>query len=129
MGQVLRPHLQPTGLTMMALAGESDADGRVNKSLDYLNSELSPRTPAASLSYGILGLAAHGRLPRNSQSWLEIAYRRTIDRDGAPYRLALLALAALGPETPLITLPRKASLNPDPTATVPALATSPLALG
>ncbi len=31
MDQVLRPHLQPTGLAMLALAGESNFDGRINK--------------------------------------------------------------------------------------------------
>jgi hypothetical protein len=102
MGQELRPHLQPTGLAMMALAGETDRDGRIVKSLDFFARELSPRTAAASLAYGLLGMAAHGRLPRDSQSWLEIAYRRTVAREAAPYRLALLALAALGEESPLI---------------------------
>jgi hypothetical protein len=129
MGQVLRPHLQPTGLTMMALAGEADADVRIEKSLDYLIAELSPRTATASLSYGILGLAAHGRVPLQARTWLEIGYRRTIDRDPAPYRLALLALAALGRDCPLITLPHEESFNPEPSATVPAYAVSPMAPG
>jgi hypothetical protein len=129
MGQVLRPHLQPTGLTMMALAEETDADGRIDKSLKYLAAELSPRTAAASLSYGLLGLAAHGHLPPDARSWLEIGYRRTIARDGAPYRLALLALAALGTDCPLITLPHEESFHPEPSATAPARALSPMAPG
>jgi hypothetical protein len=86
---------------MMALVGEADADGRVATSLDYLARELSPRTAAASLSYGLLGLAAHGRLPRDSQAWLEVAYRRSVARQAAPYRLALLALAAAAGRLPL----------------------------
>ncbi len=102
MGQELRPHLQPTGLAIMALAGESDRDGRIARSLDYLTRELTPRTAAASLAYGLLGLAAHGRLPQDSQAWLEIAYRRTVASEPAPYRFALLALAALGDRCPLI---------------------------
>ncbi len=106
MGQVLRPHLQPTGLAMLALAGERDRDGRIKKSLDYLAAELSPRTAAASLSYGLLGLAAHGRLPANSSAWLQATFRRTIARDASPYRLALISLAALGSDSPLITLTR-----------------------
>jgi hypothetical protein len=106
MDQILRPHLQPTGLAMLALAGESDRDGRIAKSLDYLAGELSPRTAAASLAYGLLGLAAHGRSPPNSRSWLETAYRRTVAREGAQYPLALIALAALGSECPLILLTR-----------------------
>jgi hypothetical protein len=106
MDQVLRPHLQPTGVAMLALADESDVDGRIARSLDYLAAELSLRTAAASLAYGLLGLAAHDRLPPASRSWLETAYRRTIAREPAPYRLALLALAALGHNCPLILLTR-----------------------
>jgi hypothetical protein len=104
MYQVLRPHLQPTGLAMLALAGESDRYGRIAKSLDYLAAELSPRTAAASLAYGLLGLAAHGRSPQAARSWLETAYRRTVVREPAQYPLALLALSALGSECPLILL-------------------------
>jgi hypothetical protein len=101
MDQVLRPHLQPTGLAMLALAGEQDRDGRIAKSLDYLSRELSTKTPAASVSYGLMGLAAHDRLPAADSAWLETAYRRTIARDAAPYRLALIALAAMGTKGPL----------------------------
>jgi hypothetical protein len=104
MDQVLRPHLQPTGAAMIALAGETDITGRIEKSLVYLAAELSPRTAAASLAYGIMGLATHGRLPTASKSWLETTYLRTIAREPAPYRLALLALAALGNDCPLIHL-------------------------
>src|SRR2546428_787916 len=39
LGQELRPQLQPTGLAMLALAGETDPDGRVAMSLAYLKSE------------------------------------------------------------------------------------------
>lgn len=101
MGQVLRPHLQPTGLAMLALAGEPDQTGRIAKSLDYLTRELSPRTAAASLAYGLMGLAAHDRLPAIAHSWLETASRRTLGREAAPYRLALIALAAMGADSPL----------------------------
>jgi hypothetical protein len=116
MDQVLRPHLQSTGAAMTALAGETDISGRIEKSLNYLAAELSTRTAAASLAYGIVGLAAHGILPPDSQSWLEAAYRRTIARGHAPYRLALLALAALGSASPLITLPNKVSRRTKSTA-------------
>jgi hypothetical protein len=102
MGQGLRPHLQPTGLAMLSLAGETDADGRIAKSLDYLSRELSPRTTAASLAHGLLGLTAHERSPAGAQAWLEAAYRRTISRNPAHYPLALIALAAMGANSPLI---------------------------
>jgi hypothetical protein len=57
-GQALRPHLQATGLCLLALGGEVDATGRIGRSRDYLSSELSARTATASLCYGLLGLAA-----------------------------------------------------------------------
>ncbi len=101
MGQVLRPHLQPTGLAMLALAGEPDQSGRITKSLDYLARELSPRTATASLAYGLMGLAAYDRFPAIAHSWLEAASRRTLEREPASFRLALVVLAAMGAESPL----------------------------
>ncbi len=101
MGQELRPHLQPTALAMLALSGQPDATGTISKSLDYLSRELSPSTASASLSYGLMALAAYGRAPRDWMGWLENAYRRTVKREPAPYRLALIALAALGDTGPL----------------------------
>jgi hypothetical protein len=98
---MLRPHLQSTGLAMLALAGEPDQTGRIATSLDYLARELSPRTAAASLAYGLMSLAAHERFPAIAHSWLEAAFRRTLGREPAPYRLALIALAAMGAESPL----------------------------
>jgi hypothetical protein len=111
MDQVLRPHLQPTGLAMLALAGESNFDGRISKSLDFLSAELSSRTVAASLSYGLMGLAAHGIVPIESRDWLETAYRRTITHGASPYRLVLLALASLGTASPLIILPNTTQIR------------------
>ncbi|MDA1052833.1 MAG: hypothetical protein O3C40_20460 [Planctomycetota bacterium] len=94
LGQALLPHVQPTGLAMLALSGESDERGRINRSLAYLKQSLSARTTTASLCWGLLGLSAHGRRPAAADWWLESAYGRTTRRDQAPYKLALLALAA-----------------------------------
>ena len=107
LGQELRPHVQSTGLAMLALAGQPDPDGRIGRSLDYLAASLSIDTTSASLSYGLIGLAAHNRFPANASQMLQAAYRRTIARDGAAYKLALLSLAALGEQCPLIALPTK----------------------
>jgi hypothetical protein len=105
LSQELRPHVQPTGLAMLALAGQTHVDRRIGLSLDYLTANLSAETTSASLAYGLMGLAAHDRFPRDARNWLQAAYRRTIARDGAAYKLALLGLAALGTNGPLITLP------------------------
>lgn len=94
MGQMLLPHVQPTGLAMLALAGEPDALGRIERSLAYLKQSLSVRTTTASLCWGLLGLSAHDRRPATAGQWLESAYARTMRRDQSPHKLALLALAA-----------------------------------
>ena len=98
MGQALLPHVQPTGLAMLALAGESDELGRIDGSLSYLKQALSARTATASLCWGLLGLSAHDQCPADADLWLESAYGRTIRRDRAPYKFALLALAARSAE-------------------------------
>ena len=62
LGQPLRAHLEPTGLALAALRDEPDHEGRIERSLRYVEAEISAETTAASLAYAIIGLAAHGRL-------------------------------------------------------------------
>lgn len=115
LGQELRPHVQPTGLAMLALADETDdPKRRIARSLDYLAKSLSIETTSASLAYGLIGLAAHGRFPADARKWLEAAYLRTVARDAAGYKLALLSLAAAGNECPLVALSAKRARTPIP---------------
>jgi hypothetical protein len=93
-GVPLPAQVQPTGLALAALAGESGAKREVELAVAYLRRTLSPRVTTASLCYAILGLAAHGQRSPQFSTWLESAARRTLGEDAAPYRLALLALAA-----------------------------------
>jgi hypothetical protein len=102
LGQELRPHLQPTGLVLLALAGETINDRRISASLDYLEHEISAATPCASLCHALWGLAAHHRFPAAAAAWLEAALRKRRLRD---WKLALIALAAQGPNSPLHQLP------------------------
>ncbi|HTQ38693.1 MAG TPA: hypothetical protein VMJ32_06680 [Pirellulales bacterium] len=102
LGQQLRPHVEPTGLALLALAGEEIDDLRIERSLQYLLENLSIETTPISLSYGLLGLAAHDRQPAAGSDWIESAYHRTVQRDAAPLVLALLVLAAQGKDCPLI---------------------------
>jgi hypothetical protein len=102
LGQTLRPHLAPTGLVLLALACEDLNDTRVANSLDYLEQELSLRTSCTSLCYGLMGLAAHGRFPHSAASWLKAACKRLEERHPGDWKLALIALAALGDRCPLI---------------------------
>lgn len=105
LGQQLLAHVQPTGLAMLALAGETTSDPRIEKSLQYLGRELGPDTPTASLAFGVLGLAAHNRQPTGAVNWLESAYQREMHREPSPYKLALLALAAAKTNPMLTDMP------------------------
>lgn len=103
LGQVLRPHVEPTGLTLMALNGEDVKDARVEKSLKFLEDSISVQTTPISLSYAVLGLTAHDRRPSTTATWLETVYRRSIRRQtSSPLSLALLVLAAQGKNCPLM---------------------------
>ena len=94
MGQTLRPHVQPTGIALLALADEVDAHRQVNRSLDYLTSAITPATTTSSLAWALLGLAAYGALPPSAMTLLETAWHRTKRTAPSTHKLALLALAA-----------------------------------
>jgi hypothetical protein len=104
LGQTLRPHVQPTGIAMLALAGESDPSGRLEKSLTWLKWSLGTRSTAASLSWALQGLRAHGREISNAVELLAGAAKRVTEHDRSPHKFALLALAAAGNKSPLITV-------------------------
>ena len=96
LGQATLPHVQPTGLAMLAIADEPNSDPRINRSLDYLEGVLTEETPTASLSFGLLGLTARGRRPADADALLKHAFGR--DEKYATtncYKLALLTLASL----------------------------------
>ncbi|MCA9234242.1 MAG: hypothetical protein KDA44_02165 [Planctomycetales bacterium] len=104
LGQTLVPHLQPSGIAMLTLAGETAAsDKRVAASLDYLAANAKAATTPASLAFALLGLTAHGRRPGDADRRLA----RAIQFEGGPaspdasavlppstYELALTLLAA-----------------------------------
>lgn len=104
LGQVLRPHLQPTGITLLALQGESDPSGRLDASIEYLVRQVTAETPAASLAYALLGLAAYERTPPDAPAWIAQKLERQLATGGDPLRLALLLLAAAGPAAAPIRL-------------------------
>ncbi len=102
LGQVLRPQPTSSGLALAALKGEHDTSGRIDRTIGYLRSVLNAQTTSLSLAYGLIGLAAHDRMPADAGLWLQEAADRT-GREAAPYKRALLTLAALGKDCPLIT--------------------------
>jgi hypothetical protein len=96
LGQTLRPHIQPTGIALLALAGENDPSGRIARSVGWLRRSIGPATTTASLAWALLGLQAHGiRLP-DAEAWLAAAYERTNKSGNSPHKLALLLLASKG---------------------------------
>ena len=104
LGQTLRPHVQPTGIAMLALAGENDPSGRMEKSLTWLKWSLGTRSTAASLSWALQGLRAHDREAPQADELLAAAAKRVTERDRSPHKFALLALAAAGNKSPLTTV-------------------------
>lgn len=98
LGQMLRAHLQSTGLCLTALSGTQSQDPRIEYSLAYLRRELDASTSTASLCYALIGLTAHGECDPAAHDWLAAAADRTLTRDPAPHKLALLLLAALDAE-------------------------------
>jgi hypothetical protein len=110
--QQLRAHLQPTGLALLALAGEEDREGKLAASLGYLEATLDSDTALPSLCYGLLGLIAHGVSSARAESWLQAAGERLPASDCGAYPLVLWSLAALGPDSPLVAVTRGLESNP-----------------
>jgi hypothetical protein len=94
LGQTLRPHVQPSGICLVALQNEADASGRVLRTIGWLARQIGSRTTPVSLAYALMGLAAHGHAPADSEGLLATAALGELSRDRRPYCLALLACAA-----------------------------------
>lgn len=107
LGQMLRPHVMPTGVVLWALAGADTSEmppgaaERIAHSLDYLEQQLAEPISAAALAYTTLALAAHGRDLAAASPAIDQTVERhvTSQRKSSPWQIALLALAAveLGP--------------------------------
>lgn len=104
LGQELRPHVQPTGIVLLALAKLGLADPRVAATVKWLSAAVHERLAAGPLACALMGLAAHGQLPRGWLSWLPGAAERVMSRPWGRQALPLLVLAALGERSPLISL-------------------------
>jgi hypothetical protein len=94
LGQELRPHVEPTGLALLALAGQPDRHGRIAAAKRWVSGEIGPKTPVVSLSYALLGLSAHRSSPHEADDWLQGAFDRLPEPKHAGLKLALLALAS-----------------------------------
>jgi hypothetical protein len=87
--------VESTGLALLALSEEANTDPRIERSLRYLEENLSAKTTTASLCYGLFGLTAHDRRPALASDWIAAASYREIIRGPSAYKLALLALASI----------------------------------
>ncbi len=96
LGQLIRSHVQPTGIALLALAGEADSSGRIKKSIAWLRRNIGPETTPLSLAWAVLGLAAQQSNVPQADEWLAAAAARVQARDRSPHKLAILALAAKG---------------------------------
>jgi hypothetical protein len=112
LGQELLPHVAPTGIVLLALAGEEDSTGRIQKSLSYLQRELFAQRGTVSLCYGLMALSAYGWSPPETDRQLALTFDRSLRRGPRPLEVALLCLAALGSDGPLISLGKKVSSKP-----------------
>ena len=105
LGQELLPHVQPTGLAVMALAGVPDqSGGRLPKALNFLQSVIGPRLTSASLAYAWLGLAAHRQMPAVASELLADAAEKSVGRGAWMPRVTMLTLAALGSDCPIFSV-------------------------
>jgi len=108
LGQTLRAHIEPSGWAALALCGEADASRRVERTVTLLRREAPGQTTALSLSAAILGLGAQqAALPASeSDRALSKVAERVLARDRSPWKLALLSLAAAGPQSAFLNLVR-----------------------
>lgn len=107
LGQTLRPHVQPTGFVLLALAGDADDHERVAKSVAWLSQAIDDDMTSGSLAAALLGLAAQRKFPADAMPRLEHALSKPTIKLGAELpRWSLAALAALGEKSPLVTLSR-----------------------
>ncbi len=100
LGQQLLPQVQPTGLAVLALAN-LPPDPRVANSVAYLQRNWSRISSTPSLCYAAMALTAFDRSPDDLALRLDEMRLVSLRRGPSTYRLALLALAALGKANPL----------------------------
>jgi hypothetical protein len=95
-GRALRAQPGPTGLALLALAGQGPAPEVVSRGLSYLRATLPAVRAPASLAWGVIGMGAWGERPAASDHWLAESYAAVSGRPDAAPRLACLLLAASG---------------------------------
>ena len=104
LGQTMKPHIQPTGIALLAFAGEPP-DPRVEATLKFLQREWPKAVGTASVCFAAMGLSAFDRTPDDLSERLSNNFNRLTKLYGekiGAYKLALMSLAAMGEMNPLI---------------------------
>ncbi|MCA9161604.1 MAG: hypothetical protein KDA62_01445 [Planctomycetales bacterium] len=105
LGQVLKPHPQPSGVVLLALANEDrlapNITTKLEKTRQYLVETLPIIRSADSLAWILLGLAAHNEDAPGTDQQIAAVASAEVRRGGPLYRLALLALASRRAAGPL----------------------------
>ncbi len=95
MGTTLRPHLQPSGIALAALRGESGVDSIVDRAESFLLQNLGDEKLVNSLCWAAIGLSAHGRRPGSIDDRL----KKLELLEPLPHEEAMIALASLPAES------------------------------
>ena len=103
LGRSQRPHVQPTGLALLALAGEADPHRKIERSLAYLLATTTSETTSMSLAWSLLGLTAHRRRPPAASQWLSTAAQRSGRTGWSPLTASLLLLADKAEDSGLVS--------------------------
>jgi hypothetical protein len=93
-GRNLRAQPAPTGLALLALAGEGPRSEEIERGCAYLNRVLPDVRAASSLGWGLIGLRAWDATPSHADAWIAESIRALAGRPDAAPRLACLLLAA-----------------------------------
>ena len=99
-GRALRPHPEPTGMALVALAARpgNRRPRAVDLALRYLRQVLPEIDAPCSLAWGVLGLRAWNACPVEADTWLARSFARHGGRRDITAGLGLLALAGGEPD-------------------------------
>lgn len=103
LGQLLRPHLFPSSLALLALAGETREPG-ILRSVGYLRRALREPQTLISSSWAWQAANAYGEAPFGAESAIRKLMEQVDATDKNPYSYALLTLAAAGKDSPFVKL-------------------------
>jgi hypothetical protein len=103
LGQLLRPHLLPSALALLALASEP-REPTIMRSVGYLRKALREPQTLISACWAWQAAYAFGEAPLGAEGAIRKQMEQVDEGDKNPYLYALLTLAAAGSESPIVKL-------------------------